>query len=111
MQSTSSFWIWSAFKMRQDYIAGSLCVNRFDQLPICKGSCYLEKQLENDRNQQEKLPDLKFKEVTLYVVNMQAKFEWPNSVPHEIPVYYTAPEGLISSSFHPSVFQPPDDLM
>jgi len=66
VECTSQLWIMAAFKINQDYIAANICVNRFDAIPICKGSCYLEVQLNQDQKHQQKFPDLKMKETTLF---------------------------------------------
>lgn len=111
LQGTSSVWIWSAFKMRLDYIAANWCVNRFDLIPVCMGSCVLEQELENNRKQQEKFPDLKLKEYTLYVAPVRTVNWIPFREVLVRAVYFTIPEELVCSSFHPSVFQPPDVLI
>lgn len=106
LQCTSQLWIIAAFKWNQDYIAANLCINRFDAIPLCKGSCFLEDQLNKDRQQQEKLPDLKTKELNLFcrhnavlsapgvpVENKVVKY--PFSLVDDIRPPYTA------SIFHP----------
>ncbi len=49
----------AGFYLNRDYIAAHLCVNRFDRIPTCKGSCYLAKKLTDTHNREERLPDLK----------------------------------------------------
>ncbi|MCB0642942.1 MAG: hypothetical protein KDC44_14940, partial [Phaeodactylibacter sp.] len=34
------------FKIRQDYIAEVLCVNRAEPVNLCSGACYLDTQLK-----------------------------------------------------------------
>jgi hypothetical protein len=33
------------YNLFEDYIAGNLCVNRYDENSTCKGKCFLEKQI------------------------------------------------------------------
>lgn len=65
-QSTSNLWIISSFYINQDYIAKNLCVNRFDKIPVCYGICFLSKQLKDNDKQEQKLPNVKEKEIQLY---------------------------------------------
>ncbi len=65
VQAGGSLSILAAFKMNQKYIAENLCINRFELIPVCKGSCVLEEQLNDHKAQQEKMPDLKIKEIQL----------------------------------------------
>jgi len=106
VQGTSQLWIMAAFKINQDYIAANLCINRFDAIPVCKGSCYLEDQLNQDQKQQQKLPDLKTKEITLFcegnsialtqAILPKAQVSYP---------YHTI--SFITSDYLRSVFRPP----
>jgi hypothetical protein len=66
LQGTTQLWIKAAFHLNRSYIASSRCINRFDAIPLCKGSCVLEEKLEENREQQEKTPDLKPKEIVLF---------------------------------------------
>ena len=52
----------ASFYIQQDYIAQNLCINRFDAIPVCKGQCYLKKQLKTNENQ-EKKKKLKFLQI------------------------------------------------
>ncbi|MDD5149567.1 MAG: hypothetical protein PHC28_03685 [Flavobacterium sp.] len=65
-QSTSNLWIISSFYINQDYIAKNLCVNRFDKIPVCYGKCFLAKQLKENNKQEQKIPNVKEKEIQLY---------------------------------------------
>lgn len=108
MQSTSQLWIVGVFYANRDYIAKNLCINRFDAIPVCKGSCYLEEKLQQDQKQQQNShPDLKVKEVLL--------FAYTPTLTIEHNKYYTiykkdtilirdfdfTPQEYILSIFHP----------
>ena len=66
IQTTNQIWIIAAFYVNRDYIAANLCINRFDKIPVCKGSCFLEKQLNTNQQQQQKVPELKLQQLTLF---------------------------------------------
>jgi hypothetical protein len=66
IQTTGQHWILFSFFLNRSYIAENICINRFDRIPVCKGSCYLEKQINTSNKQQEKQPDLKLKELNLF---------------------------------------------
>ncbi len=65
-QSTSTLWIMASFYAQRDYISKNLCINRFDAIPVCKGQCYLTKQLQENEKKEQNLPDLKQKEIQLF---------------------------------------------
>ena len=48
--------IQGAFLARQGYVAANLCENRFVPASDCHGRCFLEKQVDRHRGQQERLP-------------------------------------------------------
>lgn len=66
LQGTGNCWIVAAFYLNRNYIASTLCINRFDLIPVCKGSCFLDRQISENEKRQEKTTDLKFKEITLF---------------------------------------------
>ena len=57
------------FYLNQDYISSNLCVNRFDAMPICKGQCYLSKELKKSEKNEKKQSNIKEKNVQYYLVN------------------------------------------
>lgn len=65
-QNAGSLWIIGDFYINQDYIAKNLCINRFDAVPLCKGRCYLAKELKGAEKQQQKIPAVTYKEVQLF---------------------------------------------
>jgi len=111
VQSTSQLWILVAFKINQEYIAANLCINRFEAIPVCKGSCFLEKQLSQDQKKQEKNTDLKLKEINLFyqgnATEQLAHFVSFNSR----NTYILLNGALISSDFLRSVFRPPSNIV
>ncbi len=69
IQSTHQIWTIIGFKLNQAYIEKNLCQNRFDKIPLCKGSCVLEKKLNDNEQKQNQLPNLKLKVITLFHIN------------------------------------------
>ena len=57
------------FYLNQDYISSNLCVNRFDAMPICKGQCYLSKELKKSEKNEKKQSNIKEKNVQYFLVN------------------------------------------
>lgn len=110
VQSTSQVWITVAFTINQDYIAANLCINRFEAIPLCKGACYLEKQLNEDRQQQQKLPDLKTKEVNLFCQTTPSDLHGEDldlGIQLSYPNYK---QTFTSAAYLRSVFRPPSLL-
>jgi hypothetical protein len=64
--NTSGLWIIGAFYINQDYIAKNVCINRFDAVPLCKGQCYLSRELKANESHQEKFPTVSYKEIQLF---------------------------------------------
>ncbi len=101
----------AAFKINQAYIAANLCINRFEAIPVCKGSCYLENQLNLDQKQQQKYPDFKIKEINLLYENLSVEtFQHPLFIGRNIS--YPAHNTFFNSSEHlRSVFKPPSIIV
>jgi len=72
LQSTAQVWIVTSFYIQRDYIANNLCENRFEPIPICQGHCYLTKQLKENEKQEQKFPDIKLKEIMLYIQSVSS---------------------------------------
>ncbi|MCH5718515.1 hypothetical protein [Niabella hibiscisoli] len=67
-QALSGLVILAAFHLNRDYISENLCINRFDAIPLCKGSCYLEEQLSEHEQQQQDTTDLKLNGTVLFTI-------------------------------------------
>lgn len=107
MQSTTNLWILASFYIQRDYIAENLCVNRFDKIPICKGQCYLNKQLKENEKQEQKLPDLRQKEIQLFFQQecFTLKFFTPLQE-NTKPIGYN--QVFTITNFHCSIDHPPE---
>ncbi len=109
-QSTSNFWIMFSFYLNREYIAQELCVNRFDKIPVCKGSCYLGKQLLQNEKKEQKSTGAKNKGVLLYThIENVFDFGFNFSSSYQKGVILSR-NVLISSTFIHSFFQPPKQI-
>lgn len=91
-QSTQSLWIITSFQINRDYIASNLCINRFDKVPVCKGQCFLDKELGKEQKQSKKNPSAIDKELIFVApqsTTVQPKVCGKN-IPTHIAVYYEA---------------------
>ncbi|MGO4292119.1 hypothetical protein [Chitinophaga sp. RAB17] len=66
LQSTGNCFIVAAFYLNRNYIASTLCINRFDLIPVCKGSCFLEQKMKENSQQQGNTNSIRYKEITLF---------------------------------------------
>lgn len=105
-QGTSSIWIMVSFYAQQDYISQNLCINRFDAIPICKGQCYLNKQLKENEKKEQSFPALKQKEMQLFFQD-DLSFEFPKTIFEERPNTLNYKDCFLSSEYLYSVFHPP----
>lgn len=105
-QCTWKLWTLLAFYFNRDYISKNVCVNRFDAIPVCKGSCYLKAELNKAEKQEQKFPNLKQKDVVNFFFEEQHKTDL-----EQVP-YFLSYSIQRSIHFHPndhiySVFHPP----
>lgn len=108
LQSTHQIWTIIGFKLNQTYIEKNLCQNRFDKIPLCKGSCVLEKKLSDNEQKQDQLPNIKLKEITLFHINCFAySTEDMRSTIVSDRKYRTEASAIISCP-RPSLFRPPN---
>jgi hypothetical protein len=110
VQSSSQVWLLASFLFNRNYIAENLCINRFDLIPVCKGSCVLEEQIEKSKKDQEKQPELKLNPASPYQISpaLETNFEQLLSVEEPITrisdICFTTSTPL-SSIFHPPKIQ------
>jgi hypothetical protein len=65
-QSANKTIVYLNYYFNKTYIIKNVCENRFDKIPICKGHCYIKKELQKTEKQENKYPEKKHKEVQLY---------------------------------------------
>jgi hypothetical protein len=106
-QSTSNLWIISSFYINQDYIAKNLCINRFDKIPVCYGKCILAKQLNENDKQEQKIPNVKEKEIQLYFYHQELIAFNQNITVKNLKVSNFKKHCNIKNTFLCSIFHPP----
>jgi len=106
LQSTSSLWILASFYAQRDYISQNICINRFDAIPVCKGQCYLTKQLKENEKKEQDFPNLKQIEIQLFFQN-NFTFEFEETIITDNLNAPTYKGNFLSSEFLFSVFHPP----
>lgn len=107
IQSCSQLLVMTSFYLNRDYIAENLCVNRFDAIPLCKGQCYLEKELKkNEQRQEQHFPDLKQKEIQLFQPTFFA-FQFTKVLFLQEENHWSIEPEFNPSEFQLSVFHPP----
>lgn len=110
IQSTSQLWITAAFFLNRDYIARVLCINKDIPDSGCNGACQLKKEIEKDKEKQDKSGiDNKVKEILVYYPSTLPTttfiaIDWSEKTYNN--AYFTSflPEGFIHNIFHPPIF-------
>jgi len=111
VQSTSQLWVLGVFELNRNYIAANLCINRFESIPVCKGSCVLEKQMNEFGQQQQHIPDLKTKEINLFCESDVFNYAPQTLILDLISTHSLLNTSFISSEHLRSVFRPPSMLV
>ena len=106
-QSTSNLWIISSFYINQDYIAKNLCVNRFEKIPVCYGKCFLAKKLNENDKQEQKIPNVKEKEIQLYFYHQEPIVFNPKIIIKNSKAIIFKKDCNIKNTFLYSIFHPP----
>jgi hypothetical protein len=94
------------FLLRQTYVAEHLCENRHDPRSHCHGRCFVRKQAERHRDQQERQP-LALAQVLLTPALTAPAVEAPPPDPAEPAVYAAFAGGPSTPGFPDEVFVPP----
>jgi hypothetical protein len=105
-QNTSSVWIITTFYINQDYIAKNICINRFDAVPVCKGQCFLDKELKASEKQEQKIPNAIYKEIQLFCEN-QIDFSFPEVIISFQKRVSILQKDNLKSTFIFSIYHPP----
>lgn len=107
MQSTGSIWIYLGFQLNRDYIVSQLCINRFETIPVCKGSCYLEEKIKEEKSNNDAEIKVKLLEVAMVLPVPDDNHKKPIQHPIEDIVFTPASIGPLSNGFCFSIFKPP----
>lgn len=107
MSAMYKTWVWIDFVLNRQYIETNLCINRFDKIPVCRGACYLDKQVKKVDKQEQKFPELKVKEIALYVVS-KPLFIFQNVENKQFNNHtFLSYQDLYFNQFNSSIFHPP----
>ncbi|MCD6066264.1 MAG: hypothetical protein K0S33_1090 [Bacteroidetes bacterium] len=108
-QSTAKLAILINFRANREYIAKNLCVNRKKPKSCCKGSCQLNKQLqEEDKKENKGLPPGLKDKFNLLTCTIPEKEEQHFEEITTAPVFIYG--NNYDYSLSGSVFHPPDQL-
>ncbi|MEN5234388.1 hypothetical protein [Sphingobacterium faecium] len=81
LQATSCTWICMGFELNKEYITTQLCINRFTPAVTCSGFCYIDKQVEKERKQQDSNTKAKQIELIVYLPLTSFLVKTPDDVP------------------------------
>lgn len=106
VQSFSRIWIMTAFYINQSYIAAHICVNRFQPVATCKGSCDLNDKLEKERESEQNQVKHKFQEALVFVPQLKWSLADRLDIPATTYVFPAIqpidyPLGYLNSIFRP----------
>ena len=107
IHSIGGAFILLSFQMNRAYIAENLCENRFDAIPICKGQCFLNKQLDEQKKQENKASNVKLKEVQLFCQEVSV-IKFPVEFLSTFPFYNFFYPAFISFEYAFVIDQPPE---
>ncbi|MCW3466302.1 hypothetical protein [Chitinophaga nivalis] len=106
IQSTSNCWIVASFYLSRQYIARTLCLDRFQLEPDCGGDCYLEIKITENQHKQESSTDLKIRESIPFFSPQLTVFAAgePVAAPTVYAIYIPPYHPL---RYSPGIFKPP----
>ncbi len=110
LQSSAGLFIMTAFYANRSYIAQNLCENRSNEFAAsCAGQCVLMKKLKKQQEKEQKLPDLKVKEVQLIgqqISNLSILPEFIMELPRPVSLYReeAAQDPDLTPIFHPPLY-------
>ncbi|MFC0771344.1 hypothetical protein [Terrimonas alba] len=73
-QTFSTWFVVLAFNLNRDYIAKSLCENRYRPQLKCKGNCVLMKKMKEKEKQEQNTPESVKLEITSLVLSSRSFF-------------------------------------
>jgi hypothetical protein len=107
--SAKDLLMWASFKLNQDYIANTLCENRFNADVMCNGKCYFNKKVkEGNEDNNTKTPFQKAVEQR-EIADVQDIFfleAKPIEDTYQLSAHFAEPT-FTSQSILADIFQPP----
>ncbi|TYR31698.1 hypothetical protein FXV77_20870 [Sphingobacterium phlebotomi] len=107
IQSTGSIWIYLGFKINHDYITSQLCINRFETIPVCKGSCYLEEKIKEEKNNSDTQIKIKLLEVVMVLPVFDLNHKKSTQQPVQAIFVTPISSEPLSEGFCFGIFKPP----
>ncbi|TWV95653.1 hypothetical protein [Chitinophaga pinensis] len=105
VQTTANVWLIGLFHWQRNFIAKNLCINRFDLIPICRGACFLQKQLNKEQEREKKEVELKPSVVTLCMNDIAIELFLCPIV--EKPCYFPVTDTALLTGIPGSILRPP----
>ncbi|MEO8533442.1 MAG: hypothetical protein ABI441_06825 [Flavobacterium sp.] len=104
--SFGSFFVYTSFKLNQEEISKTICVQRKMLFNNCNGRCELQKSLKKYSDNEKRMQDnLKEKAEVIYIQNISINnFEFVTPIESEVKFFASLNEKPISfsnSTFHP----------
>jgi hypothetical protein len=103
-------WLVIDFKINQNFIEKSFCINKDEPIPVCQGSCYLAKQLKKtDESEQRQVPlSLVQKSETILFIHDVLQLKNYNTLVAIVqePIS-TGAKNMYISNFFNNIFIPP----
>lgn len=93
------------FKLRQDYIAKVLCINRSQPELQCKGQCFLMKKIKQAQQEEEAAQNSRTELVWLHT-SVSSAYD-ANPADTSAGTYFNTYQNLYSFRFSASFFHPP----
>lgn len=109
LQSFSSMMVYVSFKLNQDFISKTLCINRAKPKLHCNGKCQLMKKLKQvEKEEQKQLPQgLKEKLEVIYIQEI-TNFKFSTDFDAtEKKLKYNHTNSQVYSKYHLDIFHPP----
>ena len=101
----AEFAVLVSFKINQDYIAEFLCINRNVPESNCNGCCHLKKELNEQQENKENLPESEIKKIEIQYFADESEFSKnKNKNPKPTSFFYLNNTGILNPD---NIFHPP----
>jgi hypothetical protein len=110
LQTFGKMWVVVSFKIRQDHIAETLCIEKKIATSTCRGRCYLKEQLNKASEKEQKKQPTNPKEKAELVVYLYplTVFEYQERIDFYLPkINVDYEKNFYPSSFIIDIFHPP----
>ncbi|KQB42532.1 hypothetical protein [Flavobacterium aquidurense] len=105
LPSLGSIFVYASFKLNQQEIASTICVQRKQIFNSCNGRCELQKSLKKYSDNEKQMQDsLKEKLEIVYICNSEVNFTFASPVEYHKNVFAflsSKPIGISSTTFRP----------